>query len=57
LIGPGKHRLVPNWQPAGTGSAGEGARRGRKHGAQIFFTQQTTQSRRPGLAPLRKPRR
>ncbi|HRK23385.1 MAG TPA: YgiQ family radical SAM protein [Beijerinckiaceae bacterium] len=26
LIGPGKHHLVPNWQPAGTGSAGEGRR-------------------------------
>jgi len=27
LIGPGKHQLVPNWQPAGTGKAGEGRRR------------------------------
>ena len=26
LIGPGKHHLVPNWQPAGTGKAGEGKR-------------------------------
>ena len=35
LIGPGKHHLVPAWQPAGTGRAGgEGARRGRKHGPQ-----------------------
>ncbi len=33
LIGPGKHQLVPNWQPAGTGKAGEG-RRGAK-GARI----------------------
>jgi uncharacterized radical SAM protein YgiQ len=39
LIGPGKHQLVPNWQPAGTGSAGgEGRRLGRKHGAQKFTT-------------------
>jgi hypothetical protein len=28
-------------------------RTGRKHGAQKFFTQQTTQSRRPGLARTR----
>ncbi|MGJ0506057.1 MAG: YgiQ family radical SAM protein [Methylocystis sp.] len=26
LIGPGKHQLVPAWQPAGTGKAGEGRR-------------------------------
>ncbi len=34
LIGPGKHHLVPNWQPAGTGMGGEGARTGRKNGPQ-----------------------
>ncbi|HVJ52185.1 MAG TPA: YgiQ family radical SAM protein [Aliidongia sp.] len=51
LIGPGKHHLVPNWQPAGTGlGGGEGARTGRKHGTQRFVTQQTTETRRPGLA-------
>ncbi|WP_374311646.1 YgiQ family radical SAM protein [Dongia sp.] len=39
LIGPGKHQLVPNWQPAGTGlSGGEGRRLGRKHGVQTFTT-------------------
>jgi uncharacterized radical SAM protein YgiQ len=39
LIGPGKHQLVPNWQPAGTGGGGgEGRRVGRKHGAQKFTT-------------------
>jgi uncharacterized radical SAM protein YgiQ len=55
LIGPGKHQLVPTWQPAGTGlCGGEGARHGRKHGGQKFFTQQTTQSRRPGYKPTRK---
>lgn len=55
LIGPGKHQLVPSWQPAGTGNAGgEGSRTGRKHGGQKFLTQQTTQSRRPGLSPRRK---
>jgi len=30
LIGPGKHQLVPNWQPAGTGLGGEGRRCGQK---------------------------
>ncbi len=34
LIGPGKHQLVPSWQPAGTGKAGEGRRGGAK-GARI----------------------
>jgi hypothetical protein len=38
LIGPGKHQLVPNWQPAGTGQGGEGRRYGRKHKAQRFLT-------------------
>jgi uncharacterized radical SAM protein YgiQ len=30
LIGPGKHQLVPSWQPKGTGAAGEGRRTGVK---------------------------
>ena len=30
LIGPGKHQLVPAWQPAGTGKTGEGHRAGHK---------------------------
>jgi uncharacterized radical SAM protein YgiQ len=52
LIGPAKHQLVPAWQPAGTGgSGGEGTRQGRKHGTQSFMTQQTGESRRPGLKP------
>jgi uncharacterized radical SAM protein YgiQ len=39
LIGPGKHHLVPNWQPAGTGlSGGEGRRQGKKHRTQRFLT-------------------
>ena len=33
LIGPGKHQLVPAWQPAGTGKAGEGHRAGNKNAA------------------------
>jgi uncharacterized radical SAM protein YgiQ len=39
LIGPGKHQLVPNWQPAGTGlGGGEGKRHGKKHKPQRFLT-------------------
>ena len=42
LIGNGKHHLVPNWQPRGTGkTAGEGARQGRKNGPQKFMTKHT----------------
>jgi len=39
LIGPGKHQLIPAFQPAGTGhSGGEGRRFGRKHQVQTFKT-------------------
>jgi uncharacterized radical SAM protein YgiQ len=39
LIGPGKHQLIPTFQPAGTGgTGGEGRRQGRKHQAQTFKT-------------------
>ncbi len=39
LIGPGKHQLVPTWQPPGTGlGGGEGKRTGKKHGFQTFTT-------------------
>jgi uncharacterized radical SAM protein YgiQ len=37
LIGPGKHQLVPAWQPAGTGDAHEGRRKPQQH----FRTQHT----------------
>jgi uncharacterized radical SAM protein YgiQ len=47
LIGPGKHQLIPLWQPAGTGGAGEGQRTGRKHGVQKFMTQHTRPARVP----------
>ena len=47
LIGPGKHHLIPTWQPAGTGlGGGEGARMGRKKGVQKFLTQQSGRGRR-----------
>lgn len=49
LIGPGKHHLIPNWQPPGTGlGGGEGKRSGRKHGDQKFMTQRTEETMRPG---------
>ena len=42
LIGRGRHHLIPDWQPPGTGkSLGEGQRIGRKHGIQRFMTKYT----------------
>jgi hypothetical protein len=43
LIGPGKHQLVPAWQPAGTGEAHEGRRRpgAAQPAARPFRTQHT----------------
>ncbi len=42
LIGNGKRHLIPTWQPEGTGmKGGEGARTGRKNGAQTFLTKHT----------------
>lgn len=39
LIGPGKHQLIPTWQPVGTGlKGGEGKRVGSKHRPQRFLT-------------------
>ena len=39
LIGPGKHQLIPNWQPAGTGLKGEGQRQGQRNDkARKFLT-------------------
>jgi hypothetical protein len=47
LIGPGRHQLVPAWQPAGTGnSGGEGKRLGRKHRSQRFLTKGVVEKRR-----------
>ncbi|MGE3465195.1 MAG: DUF3362 domain-containing protein [Pseudomonadales bacterium] len=39
LIGNGKKHLVPSFQPAGTGKAGEGRRRGGSRAAKPFRTQ------------------
>ena len=51
LIGPGKHQLVPAWQPAGTGKGGEGQRispkaRGRSD-ARKFLTKGVIDRARP----------
>ncbi len=47
LIGPGKHQLVPTWQPKGTGdNGGEGNRLGRKHKTQRFLTKGVPAPRR-----------
>lgn len=58
LIGPGKHHLVPAWQPAGTGELREGTRsRGdvRKHGGKSAAPARPfkTQHARP-MRPRRK---
>jgi len=49
LIGPGKHHLVPDWQPAGTGhTGGEGRRMGAKKGEQVFLTKGSDRPMSPG---------
>jgi uncharacterized radical SAM protein YgiQ len=54
LIGPGKHQLVPSWQPAGTGgSGGEGKRQGRKHGMQTFTTKGVGMGTKRAMHPSR----
>jgi uncharacterized radical SAM protein YgiQ len=51
LIGPGKHQLIPAWQPAGTGDAHEGRRRPARGKTTPFRTQHT------GLKGVRAPRK
>ncbi|WP_374546488.1 YgiQ family radical SAM protein [Rhodoblastus sp.] len=46
LIGPGKHQLVPNWQPAGTGGQAEG----RRHGAKLGATKEQNRGQRNAKA-------
>ncbi len=48
LIGPGKHQLIPTWQPVGTGlKGGEGKRIGAKHKPQRFLTKGIVESLPP----------
>jgi uncharacterized radical SAM protein YgiQ len=55
LIGPGKHQLVPAYQPAGTGlSGGEGKRLGTKHGTQKFTTKGVGMGTTKVADPLRR---
>jgi len=48
LIGPGRHQLIPNWQPAGTGLAGEG-QRARRHGAPASAAGKPMRTQHTGL--------
>ncbi|MFP5341268.1 MAG: DUF3362 domain-containing protein, partial [Gammaproteobacteria bacterium] len=45
LIGPGKHHLIPAWQPLGTGDAHEG-RRSRQHAQQPIPAKAPTHEQR-----------
>ena len=54
LIGPGKHHLIPAWQPAGTGIAPEGRRKATNKPSaktQPFRTQHT------GLKGVKPPKK
>jgi len=58
LIGPGRHHLIPSWQPAGTGLHKEGQRAARVH-SQPMRTQHTglpSTPRARGPGPTRKGR-
>jgi uncharacterized radical SAM protein YgiQ len=56
LIGPGKHQLIPAWQPAGTGEAHEG-RRSRSASARPIRTQHTGLPRTPAAPRGRQPQK
>jgi uncharacterized radical SAM protein YgiQ len=58
LIGPGRHQLIPNWQPAGTGLAGEG-QRVRRHAAPAAASGKPMRTQHTGLpkAPRAPPPR
>ena len=51
LIGPGRHQLIPNWQPAGTGLAGEG-QRARRHTAPASAAGKPMRTQHTGLPKL-----
>jgi len=52
LIGPGRHQLIPAWQPAGTGGQHEGQRKGGR-----FATQHTGLPKTPAAGKARGRRR
>jgi uncharacterized radical SAM protein YgiQ len=55
LIGPGRHQLIPSWQPPGTGLAREGQRSATAR-SQPIRTQHTGLPRVPARTPPRPPR-
>jgi uncharacterized radical SAM protein YgiQ len=55
LIGPGRHQLIPSWQPPGTGLAREGQRSATPR-SQPIRTQHTGLPRVPARTPPRTPR-
>ncbi len=56
LIGPGRHQLIPSWQPAGTGLAREGQRAAPSR-KQPIRTQHTGLPSTPRLRPGARPRK
>ena len=55
LIGPGKHHLIPAWQPAGTGDAPEGNRRSHEEDRQSSLSRIRTQH--TGLQGVKVPKK
>jgi uncharacterized radical SAM protein YgiQ len=54
LIGPGKHQLIPAWQPAGTGHAGEGRRAPEHNKKPLRFRTQHTGLKGVSLPVVKK---
>jgi uncharacterized radical SAM protein YgiQ len=57
LIGPGKHQLIPAWQPAGTGDAHEGARAPQKFRTQHTGLKGVSLPKKGGEEPRKNPRK
>jgi hypothetical protein len=56
LIGPGKHHLIPAWQPAGTGNAPEGKRQAATEKKSVQKTQ-PFRTQHTGLKGVKPPKR